>query len=294
MTDRRAGALVDRIGPHVVRAAIRYVPPRRRGIRLADAWERVTSHRPSLVLSREPSGMRLRCDLRDKLSRVIFYRGWVDRDVETWLGRWLRPGDTYVDVGAHIGFYVSLALAAIGPSGRVIAFEPLDESYEKLSASVREVSDRYPKVDIHRAAVGAIRGEATFFRPAGDWAHQTYVASLVAAENLTSSGRVRVVTLDDALGTTRCRLLKIDVEGSEREVLHGANTVLSRRQAEAVLIELNPAALHDAGTTMDEVVTLLSRFGYRPHEIEGAALAPVAELGVPDDFANVVFLPADE
>lgn len=238
--------------------------------------------------------MRLRCDLRDNLARVIFYRGWVDRDVETWLGRWLRPGDTYVDVGAHIGFYVSLALGAIGPSGRVVAFEPLDESYERLSASVREVSDRYPNVEVHRAAVGAIRGDATFFRPAGEWAHQTYVASLVAAGNRTSSGRVRVVTLDDALGTTPCRLLKIDVEGSERDVLHGATSVLSRRQAEAVLIEVNPAALHDAGTTMDEVVTLLSGFGYRPHEIEGATLVPISKLGVPDDFANVVFLPGDE
>ena len=293
MTDGRGGVVVDRIGPHVVRAAIRYLPPRRRGLRLARAWLRLTSHRPALALSREPSGLRLRCDLRDELAATIFYRGWVDRELETWLGRWLRPGDTYVDVGAHIGFYVSLALATIGPSGRVIAFEPLAESYEKLSASVREVSGRYPNVEIHRAAVGAAPGEATLFGPAAGWKHQTYRASLVAAADRTPSGRVPVVTLDDALGGTSCRLLKIDVEGSELEVLRGGRSFLSQQQADAVLMELNPNALAAAGTTPDEVVALLAAHGYRPHRIDGRALVPRDGISVAGEFADVVFLPED-
>jgi len=293
VTDGRARVIVDRIGPHVVRAAIRYVPPRRRGLRLARAWARLTSHRPGLALSREPSGMRLRCDLRDELAATIFYRGWVDRELETWLGRWLRPGDTYVDVGAHIGFYVSLALAAVGRSGRVIAFEPLDESYAKLSASVREVSDRYPNVEIHRAAVGAGRGEAMLFRPAAAWNHQTYRASLVAAANRAPSGRVPVVTLDDTLGTTSCRLLKIDVEGSEAEVLRGARSFLTRRGADAILIEVNPKALHAAGTAPDDVVALLTAHGYRPHAMEGPRLVPRGEISVAGEFADAVFLPDD-
>lgn len=286
-------AFVDRIGQHVVRAAIRYVPPRRRGLRLARAWRRVASDRRSLALSREPSGMRLRCDLRDELAAIIFYRGWVDRELETWLSRWLRPGDTYVDVGAHIGFYVSLALAAIGRSGRVVAFEPLDDNYEKLSASVREVRDRYPNVEIHRAALAATQGEATVFRPAGAWEHQTYRASLVAAANRTASGRVAVATLDDALGTTSCRLLKIDVEGNEVEILRGGHSFLSRRQAEAILIELNPAALQDAGTTTGELVALLAAHGYRPHEIVGPSLVPRGQIRIAGEFANFVFLPDD-
>jgi FkbM family methyltransferase len=293
VTDGRAGVVVDRIGPHLVRAAIRYLPPRRRGLRLARAWAQLTSHRPALVLSREPSGIRLRCDLRDELAATIFYRGWVDRELETWLSRWLRPGDTYVDVGAHIGFYVSLALAAIGPSGRVIAFEPLDESYEKLSMSVREVSDRYPNIEIHRTAVGAAPGEATLFRPAAAWRHQTYRASLVASENRTPAERVPVVTLDNALETTSCRLLKIDVEGSEVDVLRGAQSFLSQRQAQAILVELNPEALRAAGTTSAEVVTALAVHGYRPHEFEAARLVARDEISVAREFADVVFLPDD-
>jgi FkbM family methyltransferase len=291
--DGRAGVVVDRIGPHVVRAAIRYLPPRRRGLRLARAWERLTSHRPALAVSREPSGMRLRCDLRDELAATIFYRGWVDRELETWLRRWLRPGDTYVDVGAHIGFYVSLALAAIGPSGRVIAFEPLAESFEKLSASALEVKDRYPNVDIRRAAVDAVSGEATLFRPDAEWEHQTYRASLVAAASRTPAGAVPVVTLDDALGTTSCRLLKIDVEGNEANVLRGGRSFLSRQQADAILIELNPDALRAAGTTTGEVVALLGRHGYRPRWVEGARLVRRDEISVAGEFADVVFLPAD-
>ncbi len=293
MTDGRARVVVDRIGPHVVRAAIRYLPPRRRGLRLARAWTRLTSHHPALALSREPSGIRLRCDLRDELAATIFYRGWVDRELETWLSRWLRPGDTYVDVGAHIGFYVSLALAAIGPSGRVIAFEPLEESYEKLSTSVWEVSDRYPNIEIHRAAVGAAPGEATLFRPTAAWSHQTYRASLLPAANRTPSGRVPVVTLDEALETMSCRLLKIDVEGNEGAILRGARSFLDRRRAEAILMEMNPEALRAAGTTIGALVTLLAAHGYRPHQIEGPRLVPRDEISVAGEFADVVFLPDD-
>jgi FkbM family methyltransferase len=237
--------------------------------------------------------MRLRCDLRDRLSRVIFYRGWVNRDVETWLSRWLRPGDTYVDVGAHIGFYVSLALAAIGPSGRVIAFEPLEENYEKLATSVWEVSGRYPNIEIHRAAVGAAPGEATLFRPTAAWSHQTYRASLLPAANRTPSGRVPVVTLDEALETMSCRLLKIDVEGNEGDILRGARSFLDRRQAEAILMEMNPEALRAAGTTSEALVTRLAAHGYRPHEIDGPRLVPRDEISVTGEFADVIFLPAD-
>jgi FkbM family methyltransferase len=300
-TDRRttaminglASVLVDRIGPRVVRAAIRYLPPRQRGLRLSRAWGRITSHRPPLILSRERSGIRLRCDLRDELTAIIFYRGWVDRDLEAWLSRWLRPGDTYVDVGAHIGFYVSLALAAIGPSGRVIAFEPLRESYEKLAASVREARDRYPNVEVHRAALGANRGETTIFRPTGRWEHQTYRASLVAAGDRVASERVSVLTLDEALGTTSCRLLKIDVEGSELEILRGGRSFLSDGRAEAIVIEINPSALRDAGTTADRLVELLAADHYRPHQVEGTKLVPRDEIEVAGEFANFVFLPED-
>jgi FkbM family methyltransferase len=237
--------------------------------------------------------MRLRCDLRDELAAIIFYRGWVDRDLETWLSRWLRPGDTYVDVGAHIGFYVSLALAAIGPSGRVIAFEPLGESYEKLAASVREVRDRYPNVEIHRAALGASRGERPIFRPAGPWEHQTYRASLVGARDRVASERVPVYMLDEALGATSCRLLKIDVEGSELEVLRGGRSLLAERRADAIVLEINPSALRDAGTTVGALAAVLAAAGYRPHRVEGAALVPRGELDVAGEFTNVVFLAED-
>jgi FkbM family methyltransferase len=282
---------LNRIGPHLVRALIRHVPPRGRGMRLAQAWSRVSSPPLTHVVSREPSGMRLRCDLRDALARVVFYRGCVDRDLEGWLSAWLRPGDTYVDVGAHIGFYVSLALRAIGPSGRVIAFEPLAENFDKLSASVREVADRYPNVELHRVAVGSVAGNATLFAPADEWEHQSYRASLVAAGSRAPSGDVPVVSLDDALGRLSCRLLKIDVEGYEIEVLRGAASFLSDGLPEAIVIELNPPALEAAGRSTAELVALLSGYGYARHAaVAGGRLGPADGADVVGEFADAVFL----
>src|SRR3954466_12200742 len=151
--------IVERVGPPLVRSAIRHVPPRRRGIRLANLLkERVPLSDP-VRLSSEPSGMQLRCDLRDELAFVIYYRGSVDWGLESWMQRWLRPGDTYIDVGAHIGYLVSLAVERVGRSGRIDAFEPNPETFAKLDAAVSELGESRPAITLHNAAVGAEPGE---------------------------------------------------------------------------------------------------------------------------------------
>jgi FkbM family methyltransferase len=278
--------------PYFIRAAIRYMPPRGRGIRLARLWTRIDAPSDLVLLTPERSGMRLRCDLRDELSWLVFYRGSVDSTVEQWIRRWLRPGDTYVDVGAHIGFYVSIALEAIGPGGHVMAFEPLAENFQRLSVSLGEVRTKYPKTRVYRAAVGSRCGLATLYRPKGRWEHQFSRASLSSGRDLTPAERVSVVALDDVLAGAHSRLIKVDVEGHELAVIHGAESILSSRKADAILIELNPSALGRAGTTLDEVGQALVSHGYQPHRIgPDGELAPWNNISVEGEFTNAVYLP---
>ena len=278
--------------PPVLRALIRPTPPRRRGIPLAKTWTRWSTPDDHLYVSREPSGLRLRCDLRDELSRVVYYRGSVDRGLERRLTNSLRSGDLYVDVGAHIGFIVSLAASAVGPTGSIIAFEPAPETLTKLRKAVQE-SGR-ANIEVRFEAIGVSTGTSKLLTPVDDWAHQSSRASLVPAPGLGSGTPVPTVSLTDVFvdDQRQIRLLKIDVEGHERSVLHGARQLLSKRRCDAVLMELNPAALAAAGTTVDDLVAEMDEAGYEPFKVEEDGPPRPWRPTVPaDTFADVVFLP---
>jgi FkbM family methyltransferase len=206
----------------------------------------------------------LRCDLRDELSRVVYYRGWVDAATDKWFDEWLRPSDTYVDVGAHIGYFVSRALRRLGATGNVVAIEPNPDTYAKLAVAFAD-----SRVELLEAAAGQAHGRLPIRVPAGVHRHQSSRASLAAAapEQLHGGPEVDVLPLDEMLAGRRVRLLKIDTEGFEAAVLRGARDTLSR--TDAVLIEINPSALAAAGSSPDEVIGLLSEAGFNRHEHDG-------------------------
>jgi FkbM family methyltransferase len=204
---------------------------------------------------------------------------------------WLREGDTYVDVGAHIGFYVSIALEAVGARGRVVAFEPVPETLTRLCAAVEESGDT--RVELHDAALGARVGEGTIFVPATAWANQASRASLTPdpAGRLEAADRVKVTTLDAVLPKDQCRLVKIDVEGGELDVIQGAEHLLAEQRIDAVLIELNPEALSRAGTTPEAVVAALGEHNYVGYALDEDGLAPLQVAELRAEFANAVFFP---
>lgn len=291
-----ASRRLDGVVTPMVRALIRSVPPKGRGIRLAHGWTSLRPPDDSLFISREPSGMRLRCDLRDDISRIVYYRGWVDQGLHRWLAAWLRRGDVYVDVGAHIGSFVSEAASAVGANGRIIAFEPSPVTHAWLCQAVTDSG--LSNIEVRTEAVGARKGKAPWHEPTHLWSAQSYRASVVDAPDLEPSGSVAVVALDDVIPDGRVRLLKIDVEGYEPSVLKGARQLLSDQRCDAVLMELNPPALARAGSTVEELVAVMGGHHYRPHHYspEGA-VHPWLEVAVrdqfPDAFADAIFLPDD-
>jgi FkbM family methyltransferase len=138
----------------------------------------------------------------------------------------LRPGDVAVDVGANKGAYTWWMRHAVGPTGRVIAFEPQPE----MAAYLRDARAAmgWDNVEVREAAASDRSGRATLRVPGGG---PSQGASLEAG---AVSGAHReipcaVERLDDALaGAARIALMKIDVEGHELAVFRGAAGILAR------------------------------------------------------------------
>lgn len=133
----------------------------------------------------------------------------------------LQPGDLVLDVGANIGNH-TLYLASV-TGCRVHAFEPNGHLCEALAQSV-ELNGQSDRITIHQAGVAAVKGFARFAHldPANLGAQ-----SLEQVQGGAESG-IKLVVLDDMEWSAAIRLIKIDVEGMESDVLKGAQQLILR------------------------------------------------------------------
>jgi FkbM family methyltransferase len=149
----------------------------------------------------------------------------------------LQPGDVAVDIGAHVGRHTFPIARAVGPAGKVFAFEPLPTVYADLCRSVetaRSAERDLAAIVIHNLALGEEEGEAKFvfvpdFPEYSGFRKRTYHDGSVRKETID----VRVRRLDSfraELG--KVQFIKIDAEGGELTIQRGARrSSPSRRQS---------------------------------------------------------------
>jgi FkbM family methyltransferase len=182
--------------------------------------------------------------------------------------------------------------ARVGPAGRVYAFEPFDPNADLLERSIAE--NRFgDRILFRRAAVGAATGEATLTFPretlnsGGAYLLRDGAAPLTG--NLTRT--VPLVALDDLPMDRPVRLVKMDVEGAEPQVLRGARRLLHEDRP-VVLSELHPTQLDRAsGASVESFLALARDFGYRAHRMENGGPGAVVD-GMPDaPLISMVLMP---
>jgi len=134
------------------------------------------------------------------------------------------PGDVALEIGSNIGTNVVPLARRVGPQGTVIAFEPQRQVHQMLCANV--ALNGLAKVIAPWGAAGAEAGSIRV--PSIDYeARGNFGGVSLAAEG--AGERVRVMTVD-GLKVKACRLMKIDVEGMEIDVLKGAARTIARLQ----------------------------------------------------------------
>jgi FkbM family methyltransferase len=196
--------------------------------------------------------------LSDHVGRAIFYCGELDRKI-TWVcSRLVRPGDCVFDIGANLGLVTFTMAALVGATGQVHAFEPNPQMIAFLEDAIER--NGLANIKLHRVALGAREGELKLSVPPSN----AGAASLVEARQTEGSidTIVPVRTLSSEMSGQdigRVRLVKIDVEGFEPEVLAGAVEFFSRQPADALLFELNDAT--DSLARHPTIVTL-AELGY--------------------------------
>ena len=151
---------------------------------------------------------------------IDLYGEWCDAELDLLLG-YLKPGDTVLDVGANIGTHAVPFAAAVGGAGTVFAFEPQRLFFQILCGNV--ALNGLTNVRCLPQAVGAARGSVRIPQLA-PMVPNNFAA--LPASGHASGENIDVVTVD-SLGLTDCRLIKIDAEGMEPDVLRGARDTIS-------------------------------------------------------------------
>lgn len=173
----------------------------------------------------------------------------------------LKPGDTAVDLGANHGSFSLVAAQLVGPTGFVVAFEPQKRLAELIEQSLVQTAASPYKVFC--AACGDRIASVEFYVP-DDASGSAGVFKKFSGATAHKKTSVTLTTLDDSLRDLpirRVSFLKIDVEGSEFDLLVGARRTIEQHRP-AILLEVNPTTATASGHGVAEVFDLLSRMGY--------------------------------
>ncbi len=207
----------------------------------------------------------------------------------------IRSGGTAIDVGANQGFY---AYALAGIADRVIAFEPNPDYAAFARRMLRG------RAEVHQIALSNNSGHGILHVPISDRGVVLHLAGSLKRTHVQFRHEltydVDVRTLDDLAAEFRLTdvtFFKVDVEGSEREVLDGALNII-KRDRPVILLELLSGTHGDPGAY---AASICESFGYDAfifqHGEKIPALPAIAALGKNTSWGteietrNVLFLP---
>lgn len=172
------------------------------------------------------------------------------------LAAYLRAGDTAIDVGAHAGAAALRMAQAVGPHGRIIAFEPRGMLFDCLHQTLQH--NPAAGIEARRQAVGRKPGKAVV--PKHDFVRTGAPAFRVPEES------VEAATLD-SLGLDACALVRIDAPSEGLDVLEGARTLLDAVRPVLYCARIGPDAI-------PPLTRLLKPRGYRLFRLEQPLFSP--------------------
>ena len=241
--------------------------------------------------------LRISLDLSEHMQSQIYWHGSYSRNIIYLLKRIARPGMTVIDAGANVGEITLIAAKQVGPTGRVIAFEPMPAFADRLENNV--ALNGFQNVTVMRLGLSDAPGEAPIFVSSSSYADGTHHDGLAtlfpSGGRTTSAATIPLARLDDLLSagqTGRVDIIKMDIEGGELSALRGARSLLLR-DGPSIILEVGRETCRAAGYEMEDILRLLDEFGYTYSRIgRKGRLEPISADGL-GKFQNIFCVRGD-
>jgi FkbM family methyltransferase len=170
--------------------------------------------------------------------------------------QFLGAGDWVLDIGANVGHYTRRFSDLVGPTGRVIAFEPVPRTFELLSANVQLFANK--NVTLMNAAASDACGMVGMQIPTFESALSNYYQAHISGGH--SDVQVMTLAVDSMALPHAVKLIKIDAEGHEPAVLQGMRNLLARDRP-LLVVEDNSRTIGD----------FLEPLGYVAEQLDGSS-----------------------
>ena len=166
-----------------------------------------------------------------------------------------------IDIGANAGWY-SLAIASIFPNSRIYSFEPVPDTFERLSRNIL-LNSYHDRIIANNFAIHEYAGSSDFFFSPSLSGNSSFSSNLQATAD-KSCLTVKTLPLDDYVFSNNLQpsFVKIDVEGAELHAVKSSLRTLSTYHP-LLFIELSRKWCSAFGYHPDEVIDLLASFNYR-------------------------------
>jgi FkbM family methyltransferase len=235
------------------------------GIYRNDWWKNA----PKREIRSKFHGYRMVMDLSKWNDRLSYFLGrYYDLPTQLFIRTSVQPGDSFIDVGANTGMISLVAAYHTGKTGCVHAFEPNPLAFQQLQAAVTD--NDLQQVSLHQCGLSNERAELTLTVPTDVTGLGTFAQLPEQDRSLISNQyQVPVYRGDEMLpenlpGTT---FMKIDVEGFEVNVIKGFSQTLQKLRP-PVVTEIAPGCMERAGSSVEELCSLMGDFGYEVFNLE--------------------------
>jgi len=257
----------------LIQSVLRSLTKIRGGTRVAGAllrfWQQRMLRRS--VIARIDDGYLMHVDAQSFIERDLMLFGAFERELHDFIGSTLRKGAVFLDVGANVGCYSLQAASLVGPTGRVVSFEPSPLVFERLRQNVD--LNGFTNTSLCSCALGGASARRLLYLEAGNEGYSNAIASLhpsVWHGRRDTSREIEVRTMDEWFqesGLSRLDLVKIDVEGAEFEVLEGARQTLATHQP-TIAMEVCDHTYAAAGRQPAMLSGFFDALGYRTERLD--------------------------
>ncbi|MBI5567060.1 MAG: FkbM family methyltransferase [Chloroflexi bacterium] len=196
-----------------------------------------------------------------KLSR----EGYYEPQLSALFRQYLRAGDTFIDIGANIGYFTLLAASCVGATGHIHSFEPNPTTFKGLQRNV--TLNNFKQVSLNNAAVSNVPGQVQL------WVGKEIDSGLVSMRQtsslLTDTVTSQAMTLDEYVIANRVgkiRAMKLDIEGAEWLALQGAQQLLiGNNRPDLIALEAVQSHAAAFGVSIAQLIEFLIASQYTVH-----------------------------
>lgn len=236
---------------------------------------RLSGASSTVVVRRD--GVLWSLDLKEGIDFSIYLLGGFEPRTLRRYKELIADGFVVLDIGANIGAHTLPIAQLVGPSGKVIAFEPTKYASEKLLSNVRLNPSLSNRIVFNQTMLVGSIAETLPEEIYSSWPlekandlhadHQGRLKATTGAVAQTLDSYVEQHNLD------RVDFIKLDVDGHEYEVLQGARGMLEKLRP-SIMLELAPYVYSERPRDFDELLKLLWDMSYRLTDLATGASLP--------------------